>query len=64
MGKAVGAPIMPWTACTRPRVGCSTSPLSCHMEVMGGMPFESEGSLGCAGLTQASFGTTQTLPHT
>jgi hypothetical protein len=48
----------------QPKVGYSTSPLTCHMEVTGGTTFESEGSLGRTGLTQASFGTTQTLPHT
>ncbi len=57
---------MPWTARPRPMGGVSsptTSPLSCHI-VTSGTTFESEGGLGHAGLTQASFGTTLTLPHT
>ncbi len=63
-GGGRGASVMPRTAHPLPLGGVLNLPSDLSQGVMGGMTFESGGSLGRAGLTQASFGTTQILtPH-
>ncbi len=53
------ASVMPCTIPPRfPPGGVLNLPSGLPLLVAGGMTFESEGGLGCAGLTQAGFGTT------
>ena len=64
MGQGAGAPVMPQTARPMTLGGVLNLPSDLSHGVTDGTTFESRGSLGCAGLTQASFGTTQILtPH-
>jgi hypothetical protein len=57
----MGTLVMPRTACPMTLGGVLNLPSDLSHGVMDGTTFESRGSLGCGGLTQASFGTTQIL---